>query len=422
MLLYSMLTVGVALSGGPLHIAYEYAQVAHFAQKMTSLDCLQLVQSRILLAVYYISTSRNHEASEMMSAAAAAAASLQLNLEFDQSREADRPTYPMGLSRAGYSEARRRTLWSLFILERLNGLYPRRSAMINTDDIFIRLPAEPGSFEEQIDSRIPFFDPSGLNVMGMMEDSYGIAAYLVEMVHIWAECQSLTYRMVHRPMPYDAENAKVQTLIEAMRRWHSSLPRRLFSSRANLEAMAVAGNIGSYLTMHLLYDHAMIRVSRYSRAPRQMPMEAIRSRIGYCESHGNRIVDMIGSLDALLRSRPMTLSVPPPIVAVAVAEAVDVLTACQVLNCVPEMSGKINMMKPLVDTIASVWEESCAIRVALDERIQLLRQVAENPEMRHCGFTLLPRKHSGEGYRWLLSEPLEKMYGKDMDIVYSGLL
>lgn len=32
MVFYSVLAIGVALSGGPRHIAYEYAQVAHYAQ------------------------------------------------------------------------------------------------------------------------------------------------------------------------------------------------------------------------------------------------------------------------------------------------------------------------------------------------------------------------------------------------------
>lgn len=109
MLLYSILAVGVALSNGPKPIAYEYASVAHYAQKLTTVSCLQLVQTRILLALYYLSISRVSEASEMISAAVATAACLQLNVELEESREAGLLTFPFGMSKAGYCEARRRT-------------------------------------------------------------------------------------------------------------------------------------------------------------------------------------------------------------------------------------------------------------------------------------------------------------------------
>jgi hypothetical protein len=126
MLLYSILAVGVALSGGHKNIAFEYAQVANYAQQRVTTNCLQVAQSRILLAVYFYSVSRRREATEVMAAATTTVASLQLNIELENTREASLPTFPLGLTRAGYSESRRRTLWALFMLERLNGLYPDR--------------------------------------------------------------------------------------------------------------------------------------------------------------------------------------------------------------------------------------------------------------------------------------------------------
>ncbi|KJK74211.1 hypothetical protein H634G_10584 [Metarhizium anisopliae BRIP 53293] len=56
MLLYSVLAIGVILSGGPRDTAFEYAQVAHYAQKSSTTPSLHLVQSRILLALRLLAT------------------------------------------------------------------------------------------------------------------------------------------------------------------------------------------------------------------------------------------------------------------------------------------------------------------------------------------------------------------------------
>jgi hypothetical protein len=426
MLLYSILAVGMALSGGPKHIAWEYAQVAHFAQKSTAAYCLQLAQCRILLAVYYISISRRNQANDMLSAAAATVASLRLNLELDKSGQAEMiSSYPLGLTKAGYCEARRRTLWSLFILERLSGMFPARLAMINAEDVFVRLPTDWRSFEEQAESHAPVFNPHELSLARMPEQPHDIAAYFVEIVHLWADSQSAVHKLANRPAPLDSEAARVRSLVGAMEHWHSSLPTRLLATRSNLESAALAGNTGTFLTMHLLYNHAMIRLNRYSRAPRQLSGEMRSIHIQKCYDYTSRIVEMIEMLDRLLRARPMILTVPPPMVAAAIVEAVDILSANRPLSHVHEVIDHIRMMKPLVDTMGNVWEESRALRHLIEQRLRLLAQISERGPRQSSpieGYRIVSRsEEKTEVYRWEIMEPMGRAFEKEMDIVYFGL-
>lgn len=423
MLVYSMLAVGVALSGGPKHIAYEYAQVAHHAHRLTTSNCLQVAQSRILLAVYYISVSRRREANEVMSAAANTCVALQLNLEFDRTREAGVPVFPLSLNRAGYSESRRRTMWSLFMLERLNGWFPDRMTMVSAEDMYIRLPADLRAFEQQLESGSPMFDPNEFQVLRAMNRPQEVASYLVQMVHLWAESQASTYKLVHRPAHPSLESSRVRTLLAAISGWRSAIPNRLDSMASNLEDAAMAGQLGSFLTMHLLCNHAMIRLNRYNGAPRHLSPETKKDALEKCRHHATQIVQLIENLDRLLRARPMTLSVPPPMVAAAVAEAVDVLSSSRPLTSLDRVVDNIRVMKPLVDTMGNVWEESRSMRASIDKRLHLLNHIRDRASHSPSaveGFRIVSKvdERGERSYHWEIHEPLERLYGRELDVVY----
>ena len=423
-LLYSLLALGVAMSGGPKHIANEYAQVAHFGQKMTEKSCLQLAQSRVLLAVYYVLMSRRSEAESMMSAAASTAVSLKLNLELDKTRDGSNSSIPLGLNRAGYAEARRRTLWSLFMLERLSGMFPDRLAMINPGDIYIRLPADARTFEEQMDSNAPFFSPDDSSFSKASEHLLDSARYMVYMVHIWAGCQASVYKLLHRPASREAEAMRVRSLVGALEHWQSALPSRLASSRYNLEGAAMGGTLGPYLTMHLLYHQAMIKLYRHIRTPQQLSGETRWNHVHRCQEHATRIFDIADNLDHLLRARTTSQSSPPPVVASAIAEAVDVLSASRQIAQVNNVIESVRIMKPLVDATANVWADSYGTRYALEQRLHSLHRIRDraSPASSLGEEFRLSSKYDGandeKSIYWEMSEPMDKTFAKELDIFY----
>ncbi|KAF4120231.1 Fungal specific transcription factor domain [Geosmithia morbida] len=379
MLLYSILAVGMALGGGPKHIAFEYAQVAHYAQKMTLASCLQLAQTRVLLAVYYMSASRLVEATEVMSAATASINHLQLNLELDKTRDAAMTSYPLGLSRAGYCEARRRTLWSFFMLERLDGRFPERIVSVNPEDVYIRLPADRYLFERQMENQSPFFNPLQLSMSRTRDQPQEVDAYLVEMVHLWAECQSSLYRLVNRPISAETEASKIHALVTALEAWQTVLPSRLLFSRSNLDAAAHSGQAGSFLAMHLLCNHAMIKLNRHSRAPHQLSAETGASHMRRCYDSAMATVDMAEIVESVLRSRRVMITMPFPMTSTGVAEAVDVLSATQPLSSVDKVISYVSLMKPLVDAVCSVWDGARDVQLAIDRRLRELSIVRDRP-------------------------------------------
>lgn len=412
-LLYSLLALGVALSGGPKHIAYEYAQVAHYGQKVTDKHCLQLAQSRVLLAVYYTLISRQYEAEAMMSSAASTAVSLKLNLELDKTREANNASFPLGLSRSGYSEARRRTLWSLFMVERLSGVFPDRPTMVSPGNIYIRLPSDARTFEEQMDSNAPFFCPEDTTFSKASDHPYDSVRCMVDMVHIWSECQASVYRLLHRPASRETEAIRVRSLVGALEHWQSALPHRLLSSRFNLEAAAMGGNLGPYLTMHLLYHQAMIKLYRHIRTPQQLSVETKWNHVHRCQEHATRIFDIADNLDHLLRARATNLSSPPPVVAAAIAEAVDVLSASRQLGQISGVIESVRIMKRLVDATANIWAVSISTRYALQRRLHALYNVRDRdrPDPKYEG-------PNDKSVYWDMDEPMDKTFAKELDIFY----
>ena len=423
MLLYSTLAVGIAVSGGPKHIAYEYAQVAHYAQKVLGFNCLQLVQSRILITAYSILTGRIHEATELLSSAAAVSTALQLNLELDKSSESAMTAYPLGLNRASYSESRRRTFWSLFMLERLNGMYPNRPAMINPDDIYIRLPTDSISFEKHIERHVPTFDPYDLSIASS-QSSVDATAFLVEMVHIWADSQMALFRMACRPASAGSEAGRIQHLARKASKWYSALPPRLGYSTSNLEAAVYGDNTGCFISMHLLYNHAMIKMNRHHHAAGSLTSNMQEDCIQRCRSHAISILDMCYSLDRLTRNRSFSFSTPPQMTAVAAVEAVDTITASGTVRSLSEQIDLIRTARPAIDKLANVWEDAIAARTVIDRRLNQLIRIRERGSRATSpvdGYHVLVSPDDGKSTLWQISEPIDRQLPKEMDVVYAAV-
>ncbi|PTD09736.1 hypothetical protein FCULG_00007950 [Fusarium culmorum] len=427
MLLYSILAVGVALSGGPKAIAFEYASVAHYAQKSTISSCIQLVQTRILLALYYISISRSAEASEMVSAAVATAACLKLHVEIEESGEAGLAIFPFGMNKAGYCEARRRTFWSLYMLERLDGRFPDRFAMINAEDIYTRLPADSHSFERELDGYAPIFNPYVSSFTTVHDRELGISAYLIEMVHLWSSDVCRIYRMARRSNFAETDLNSSQRILKRIQDWRNALPSRLAFTASNLESAALAGELGPFLTMHLLYNHAIIKLNRHTTATGRYPPQTASLHIQTCYEHATQVLDMAKALVRLHRGGQTVLSAPAPVLAMVLTEAVDVFTASGRLSHVNDIIENVHMVQGVVQAMFAIWDNVRNAQEAIDGRIGMLHRIRDRgsqPVSPVEGYRVF---YSSEGredekvLRWQINNPMEKLYPRDMDTIYSTL-
>jgi hypothetical protein len=462
MLGYSLLALGVALQGHrredqtrmwldamtARHAqsqATGYAEsrtMGHPAENQTVRLSLQLVQCRIALAVFYLIMGRPFEASEFSSSACGAALQLQLNKELHQSDDATLTVFPFNMSRAGFAESRRRTFWSCFMLDRLMGPHSKRPAMLNADDIFIRLPAGDESFEEQADAVMPLYAPMVPKLVKGSDQAEGVCGHVVQMVDLWTEIMAGIYRSAYRPPTSDADfvewNDRVRTSLSL---WEESLPESLGFNEDNMEAALRTGNLASFVSMHVLFHHATIKLHRHVHPAQLLPPEAKSEHLVRVRDHATKILEVATQGDLFLRVVESTTTTLLPTVCVAVLEAVDVLSAEGSLS---QLSGLVGLgagARPVIEAMAGVWEEVRQVQlVRIDSRLNKLRWIQERgseASSPRTGCRIFARKtESGteggpaaaaaaaaeeEELCWQLSESMDNTFPRNMDLVYTNL-
>ncbi|KAH8891312.1 hypothetical protein GQ53DRAFT_823929 [Thozetella sp. PMI_491] len=428
MLVYSILAIGAALSGGSAGIANEYAQVARYAVDRTPLT-LQLVQAKLLLTLYYLSVSRTSDANDMLSGAVSAATCLQLNLELEKSQDASRKSFPFGLKRVGYAEVRRRTFWACFLLERINGLFPTRVAIINADDIFIRLPADMTSFEEQVEVATPDFEPNFSSIQ-WKNSGIGIMGYLVQIVAIFGDVMASIYRISHRNAFSSFDFVKFHHhIISRLEDWNASLPSHMVFSPTNLET--VGPGRGTFILMHLTYHLTIIKLHRHIQ-PRFLSMATRYQYASAARDHAWKLLDVVCTV-AKDRGADST-QLPPPFTSFAILEAIDVLSAEGSISELPALVDSLALARSVLELLGTVWEDAKVHKMAMDHRLDKLATLRDHTETEASGSTTpIPglkvfvntddggEKKLAAGPCWQIPDALETRFPLQMDSVYSSI-
>ncbi|KFA61035.1 hypothetical protein S40285_07444 [Stachybotrys chlorohalonatus IBT 40285] len=358
MLLYSIMAVGTIFGGGSRQIASTYAQVAFRAQKAATRSCLQLAQSRIVLALFYVLTAHSHQSSELMAAASGTIAFMQLTLELEDSKERHRQVFPFRMNKLCYSESRRRTVWSLFILERVNNLFPSRAALLKPDDIYIRLPTDTRSFEKQVESDMPFFDPSESQADNLKSRHLDVARILVEIVHLWSTCGSTIYGALRRPRQLKAAFANLDVLAQKLEEWHAALPKEMVFTWDNLELAESARNLGPFLTSHLLFHDAIIKLNRFKQEAGKPPMHELVPILHKACDHTKMFFELVACIERAVKTKPMLLDQLPGAFPMLAPEAVSMLVAQGPVERCDEMIESVTMTKRLIESMSHIWAES----------------------------------------------------------------
>lgn len=432
MLVYSILALGVSLSGGPKMVAHEYSEVARYATDRTALS-LQLVQARILLSLYYLQVSRPSDANDMSSAAISTATCLQLNMELELPHEGASTTkYPFGMSFAGFGECRRRTFWSCFVLERLNGLFPTRISIINKEDIFLSLPRDVQSFENQIDSVAPLFDPDS-SAPQQRQPGMHIMGYLVQIVALWGDVMTTVYRLAHRGAQYNFDFLKSQAgMLSRLEDWKCSLTASLAFNPLNLQMVASAEK-GSFILMHLVYHLTMIKLHRHIH-PRYLTAEQRNQHGLAAREQADKLLDIVC---AMAKESSIGRSMmPPPFTSYAILEIIDVLSAEGPLSALPQLVDRLATARSVIEILATVWDDATGHKVAMDHRLDKLANLRDRGSAADAstaastsiqGMRVFFNEEEGKdkslpvGACWQMAGALEGRFPKDMDTVYTSL-
>ncbi|KAJ4419680.1 hypothetical protein N0V85_000927 [Neurospora sp. IMI 360204] len=378
MLVYSILALGSLLStagSGGLDPRKEktnhYAQVARYATEHATMS-LQLVQARILLSLYYMAISRLIDANEMSSSAVSAAAYLQLNLELDQSPD------------------------------RLNGLFPTRMAVTNPADIFLRLPMDIGSFEEQEDVSVPVSAFENFNSSGLPEPDQkhretqtvdkgtkvGMMGCLIQVVALWGEVMALIYRVAHSGNRLSEDEVDImakfhQRVLSRLESWRTSLSPSFLFTAATLDNVQ-RENKGSLILMHLIYHLTMVKAHRhihprFSTSSMQRPEHAHIAR-----TNAHQLLGLVCTVANHIRATgspsPAGASMPPPFTSFAVLEALDVLSAEGHIRELPGLIDGFAIARSVLEILGMVWEDARAHKTILDHRLDRLVALRERTE------------------------------------------
>jgi hypothetical protein len=365
MLIYTMLALGSVFSSDPTHreCGKGFAAVSRYACDQRHYS-LQLVQSRLLLALYYYALNNVADSWDFCGAAIRTATGMKLNLEVEETGAKQTGDLPYNLNQQGYTECRRRTFWTCFILDRFNGYCSEQPSIINPDDVFLRLPCDDKSFEEQAEVHNPYFDHKAQ----FKDNSGGIGemAYLITITSIWGDIMANIYRSSHRPS-YTEDSARFKSFYRdfssRLESWHSSLSDLLSYSADNLIKAANSGTLNIFITLHTLYHGAQMRLNRNVH-PDMVPSEQLEHHIRTAHGHAEAVLLMADKLAPFL-SQPKNSSgseedvaFSAPFIGYAIIHAVDIITAKGYLSDLPTLYSKLRGATAVVTYLAKYWHSA----------------------------------------------------------------
>ncbi|KAI9749184.1 MAG: hypothetical protein M4579_006972 [Chaenotheca gracillima] len=384
MLIYSMLTVASHFSPHTNRHSFsrDFARISeHATAEHRGKYSLQLVQSRLLLALHYFALNMPTEAWDCSGAAFRATSGLNLNLEEPRTELPHQSAVTYGLTPSGYAECRRRTFWAAYMMDRYHAFYSGNALFFHDEDIFNLLPCDDVSFEEQRHTQAPFFRSYSISAgkTDILADSVlGPMVYLIHISSIWGKVCSGIYRTGNMPYDgYEERHEELQrTTQELLDQWKASLPEELIYSEGNLHANIRSGNSDVFVSMHTLYHMIGMKINRRVSS-KYLGGASIRRNIRQATNHASELLQMMKSFVTGRESMQWrSRDCPKPVTGYAILLASDVLSAKGRRD---EISGLVPLLQKglaILEDMASSWSSASAQRQQLSNRIQDLERFA----------------------------------------------
>ncbi|EKD13424.1 uncharacterized protein L3040_002719 [Drepanopeziza brunnea f. sp. 'multigermtubi'] len=385
MLVYTILALGTIFSQNAEHkpLGAKFAAVSRLACENSRFS-IQLVQSRVLLALYYFANNHAEESWDYCGAALRAASGLKLNLELEKTDDDYRQTFPYGLNSAGFAECRRRTFWSCYLMDRFNGSCTGHLSVIQPEDVFLRLPCDSNSFESQVDVQNPFFDVTTPSVQNF-NWTIGPMAYLINVATIWGDVMASIYRTSQRSHHATSQSNFAPVYENAtlrLRTWKDSLPACYTFSTENLARAANGGKLGTFITMHTVYHTTAMKLNRYVQQY-ILSQAQLAHHVAVAKQHAE---DLLKIMDTLAICRASSASFGPidthtrfssPFVGYGIISAVDILTAKTAAPAaIPSRLASLRGSQAILAELALFWHSSKNQQALVQQRVADLDDLA----------------------------------------------
>ncbi|KAH8591461.1 fungal-specific transcription factor domain-containing protein [Bisporella sp. PMI_857] len=390
MLIYTILALGTVFSSKTEHkaLGIQYASISRYACNDRPLS-LQLVQSRLILALYYFAINNHDDSWDYTGAALRAASGLKFNVELENPGYQPLKTFPYGLSCAGYEECRRRSLWSCYLMDRYNGFCSGRLSFINSEDVFLRLPSDCKSFDAQIETRNPYFSPSN-SVLPPNSWNVGSMAHLVIISSIWGDVVANIYRTSHKPVPTASNpdfGAFYDKTMQKLHDWKASLPSYHRFSAANLATAVLEGKAGTFMTMHTLYHNTAMKLNRYIRKTTLTPAQLDHHHT-VARQHAEDVLVMMDVLAARYAASPAIAiygsgsadRFSSPIVGYAIVSAVDILSARFKRESISNRLASFGGSQTVLAELALFWQSAKTQEAQVSQRASDMAGIMKSGE------------------------------------------
>lgn len=437
MVMYSMLAMGSIFSPRPERKAHgkHFGNIARFAvEKSHGTFSVQLVQSRLLLALLHFSLGDRTRAWDYCGSALRAVCGLKFNVESGIVDIKDDQIMDYGLTRSALAECHRRTFWSAYLmdvsfssysatdwtdsLQRFNGYCSGHLSVIHNSDVYARLPGTEEAYEDQEAVATPYFHNSFVDTRSSLladPSKVGAMGYLVQISSLWGDVLGNAYRSRHLPSetyPSEYEKFYKDKGCE-LDEWSDSLPAYLDRHMQNLDQSIRLGYIGTYISLHTLYHAAMMRLGRLAYH-RLLPSESIQQKVQVVRQSAWDLLRTTHLLSKLERERRVPehqLVLSTPFTGYAILTAVDVLSAFGTMPQLKECMTLFNSGLDVVEELASFWSSAKTqmnmIRHRLRDVVSALHNEAHT-------------QHSAMKVAFSTTRAMETTFGPEYDLIYNA--
>lgn len=433
MLIYTILALGTVFSSKPEHkaLGVQYASISRYACNNRHFS-LQLVQSRMILALYYFAINNPNDSWDACGGSIRAASGLRLNVEFEKSEDAYLTAFPYGLNRYGYAECRRRTFWCCYLMDRFNGFCSGHFSVIHPEDVFLRLPCDDKSFESQTEVQNPYFDPSTPPIQNT-NWTIGSMAYLINICTIWGGVMANIYRTTQCVIPATSNPAFTtfyETTTQRLYAWKDSLPTCYQFSAESLKRAADSGKLGTFMIMHAVYHTSAMKLNRYMQHS-TLSTSQISHHVSVAQQHAETLLGLVDTLAARRSSMPSPISeqsssmnkFSSPFVGYSIISAIDVLTAKVSLATLPTRLSSFSGAQSILAELAFYWQSARTQQALLLQRIRDLAELTTRADEQGgagaIGFHIGNMSGVGREGVFAMKEPMEKTFSRDYDCVYA---
>lgn len=415
MLIYAMLAMGALFSRRrdlQPHYSVFNDVVQEAVLKNGDSFSLQLVHTRLILALISFSQGQFNRALEYSGSARITSCGLNYNMEEGVCAITNPDELVFGFDRAMTIECRRRTFWTAFIMECFNGCCSPAIRAVYRSDCHLRLPCEQAPFEKGIIPLVAYdldshTGGSRAATKSGSAGNVGLLGYMVEMATIFNEVVGRISRS--KTQSVEGYNGLLKAfchnVMSRLETWEKSLKKSVSGPGSDADSSnheSISGPLILYhYTAMLLYRHV-----RHANMDQQTVVVHVREAYRHAQSILEHV--QIVSNEEKKDAPMVKLALTSPVTGFAIIAALDTITAAGTLYDLMDGGGRamssVSIGLEALERLTDYWQSARLQREATKERLKVLLNAT--------------KRASDFNGAYYFGESMHSLFGPELDVVY----